>query len=122
MAKHLETGKKGEMLARLYLEEQGYTTVEQNWRFSRAEIDLIMRSDDQQLVFVEVKTRSSKAFGNPEQFISPKKVRLLNDAARAYMQSIRYEWAYRFDVISVLLPHKHPPLITHLPDAIAPSW
>jgi putative endonuclease len=122
MAKHLETGKKGETLARLYLEQQGYTTIEQNWRFSRAELDLIMRTDDQLLVFVEVKTRSSKAFGEPEQFISPKKVRLLYDAARAYMQSVDYEWAYRFDVVSVLLAANRSPVIRHLPDAISPSW
>ena len=76
MAKHYELGKKGERIAVGFLLEQGYSIVERNWRFLKAEVDIIAQKDNI-VVAVEVKTRSSKVFGNPQDFIDAKKIKLL---------------------------------------------
>ena len=72
MAEHYELGKKGEQLAVNYLIGKGYKIVERNWRFQKAEIDIIARKAET-LISVEVKTRSTKNFGNPQDFVNPKK-------------------------------------------------
>ena len=82
MAKHLRTGEWGEQLAARFLEDKGLRILERNWRFSRAEIDLIAE-EGEVLVFVEVKTRTSDYFGPPERFVSARKRQLLADAALA---------------------------------------
>ena len=64
MAKHNEIGQTGELRARRFLEEKGYKVAETNWRYRRAEIDLICW-DEGILVFVEVRTRTSEEFGRP---------------------------------------------------------
>ena len=74
MALHNELGKLGETLAANFLQANGYTIVERNWRVNRIEIDLIARLDDT-LIFVEVKTRSSDYFGSPEVFVTKRKKR-----------------------------------------------
>ena len=91
MAELHETGKKGEKLALDHLKSKGYEILESNWRFSRAEIDIIAKIDDI-LIFVEVKTRSSEFFGQPEEFIDHKKDKLVADAASEYMKQVGHEW------------------------------
>lgn len=102
MAQHNDIGKAGEHLARTFLESKGYHILESNWRYRRAELDLIAK-DAETLVFIEVKTRSTDLFGQPTESISDRKKRLLADAASAYMEHIGHEWAIRFDVISIIL-------------------
>ena len=102
MSTHLELGNRGEALAEKYLLDIGYQILERNWRFSRAEVDLIAK-DGEVLVFVEVKTRSSDIFGKPEESITPKKEALLKDAAAVYMEQIGHEWEIRFDIVSILI-------------------
>jgi len=116
MAKHIETGKKGEALAVTYLENKGYTILETNWRFSRAEVDIIAMHGEI-LVFVEVKTRSSDYFGEPEEAVTERKKVLLTDAASMYMEKINHDWEIRFDIISVLLKDVNKPQISHFEDA-----
>ncbi len=120
VAKHHETGRRGEELARSFLEKLGWTLLETNWRWGRAEIDLIGMDGDI-LVFVEVKTRRSEAFGRPEAFVSAKKMDLMAAAAAEYMSRINHDWEIRFDVISVVLPAGRSPRIRHLPDAFFPG-
>ena len=115
MAKHLETGRKGEHLAKAYLVQKGWKILELNWRFKRAEVDVI-GMDGETLVFVEVKTRSSTAFGQPEEFVDERKQQFLSDAASAYMEAINHNWEIRFDIISVIL-HEESASITHFEDA-----
>jgi putative endonuclease len=110
----------GEQLAAHYLRANGYTILERNWRVNRAEIDLIVRKNDT-LIFVEVKSRSTAHFGPPEAFVSKRKKRLLASAASAYMQTSGYEWAIRFDIVSVLLQPGESPLIEHFEDAFFPG-
>ncbi len=118
MAKHLDVGKKGEDLAAAYLLEKGFKLLERNWRYSRAEVDLIAL-DEGILVFVEVKTRSYTAFGRPEEFVTERKEQFLAAAASAYMEAIDHDGEIRFDVIGVVL--SEPVDIQHFPDAFFPG-
>ena len=120
MARHHETGKRGEALAIEWLRKNGYEILEQNWRFSRAEIDIIARREGV-LIFLEVKTRSTGQYGHPAAFVTPKKRRFLADAAQEYMRQAGHEWAFRFDIIAVILSKFRPPAIEHFPDAFFPG-
>ena len=120
MARHNEVGKKGESLARYYLEEQGYRILEANWRYRRAEVDLIAM-DGPVLVFVEVKTRASDAFGKPEEFVTTQKEKLIVDAAIAYMEAIGHDWELRFDIISILYQNDSDYKLEHFRDAFFPG-
>ena len=72
MAQHNELGKKGEQLAVDYLIKKGYDIVERNYRFDKAEVDIIASLKDT-LAIVEVKTRSTIDFGNPQDFVNRNK-------------------------------------------------
>lgn len=120
MAKHLETGKKGESLAVKHLKKKGYEILETNWRFRRSEVDIIAK-DGPILVFIEVKTRSYDYFGKPESFVSKRKKVLMMDAASAYMSKINHTWEIRFDIIGILLPKKKEAEIKHFEDAFFPG-
>lgn len=95
-------GSKGEDLACTYLIEKDYKILERNWRFKKAEIDIIAKHNNC-LIFIEVKARSYTAFGQPEESIDAKKEAMLIDAAQRYMESIDYNWEIRFDIISIIL-------------------
>lgn len=121
MANHNETGKKGEIIAEKFLVEKGYVILETNWRFKRAEVDIIGKIEKENIVvFVEVKTRSSDFFGTPDSFVTEKKERLLVDLAQAYCEKIDHDWEIRFDIISVLIQGKKIS-IDHIEDAFFPS-
>lgn len=119
MAELHETGKKGEKLACDLLASKGYKILETNWRFSRAEIDIIAKQNET-LIFVEVKTRSSEFFGQPEEFIDEKKEKLIADAASEYMKLVNHEWECRFDFISIILTGPSY-RIKHIEDAFFPG-
>lgn len=95
-------GKKGELIAAAFLEEKGFKIVARNYRRRRGEIDLIVRRDDW-LIFVEVKTRTSTDFGEPEEFVDLKKARKIYDAAEEFIYSTDWHGHVRFDVISIML-------------------
>ena len=76
MAQHNELGKKGEQLAVDFLVENSYDIMERNYRFDKAEVDIIAQKGDI-LAIVEVKTRSSLEFGNPHDFVKPKQIKWL---------------------------------------------
>ena len=121
MAEHIDLGKSGEAFARKHLEDNGYEILEVNWRFQRAEVDIIAK-DGAVLVFIEVKSRSTSSWGPPEQSISPKKRMLLADAASRYMELIHHEWEIRFDVISVIIHQDTLQSIEHHKDSFFPGW
>ena len=120
MATHNETGKFGESLAVDFLKKSGFQILQRNWRYKRAEIDIIAK-DDEVLVFIEVKTRTSTNFGEPAEFVTSRKEQLIIDAAAAFMESINHEWEIRFDVIGVVLQQGSPPDIRHHRDAFFPG-
>ncbi len=114
---NIEFGKRGEELASAFLVSQGYQILERNWRFKKAEIDIIAKDKADVLVFVEVKTRSYTFFGEPEAFVDEKKKNLLMDAASQYMKEIDYEWAIRFDIIGIVIDKYNKAKISHFEDA-----
>jgi putative endonuclease len=120
MSTNLELGNRGEALAEDCLVENGYQILERNWRFSRAEVDIIAK-DGEVLVFVEVKTRSSDIFGKPEESVSPKKEALIKDAAAVYMEQINHQWEIRFDIISILIKGDGHSM-EHFKDAFFCEW
>ena len=119
-AKHIEIGKNGELLAKNLLESKGYKILATNWRYKRSEVDIIAK-DGETLVFIEVKTRSSTQFSQPEDFVSRKKEFLLSAAASAYMDEFNHNWAIRFDIITVIISKNLEPIINHMEDAFFPG-
>ena len=113
-------GLWGETLAADFISEKGLTILHRNWRYKRAEIDLIAK-DGSTLVFVEVKVRDSISFGRPEEMVTRFKQRLLIDAAMAYMRSIHFEWEIRFDIIAITGNPDRKYEILHIKDAFFPG-
>jgi putative endonuclease len=101
MAQHNELGKKGEQLAVDYLVKNGYKIVERNYRFDKAEVDIIARIKDI-LAIIEVKTRSSTDFGNPQEFVKPKQIQRLVKAVDEYVTVNALEVEVRFDIIAIV--------------------
>ncbi len=101
MAQHLETGERGEKAAREHIAALGYAILEKNWRSGKDEVDIIARHGEQ-LVFVEVKTRSSDYFGAPEEWVGLKKQRNLIRAANSYIEERDVNLDVRFDVIGII--------------------
>lgn len=117
---HTEIGKVGEEIAKEYLTQKGFTFLASNWRYSRAEVDLIFL-DDSIVVFVEVKLRSSDYFGRPEAFVDKKKQKLLASAAAVFCERNNYPGEIRFDVISIVQHSNGQNQITHIQDAFFPG-
>jgi putative endonuclease len=120
MARQQTIGLLGEDTAAAYLQGLGYIILERNWRFSKAEIDIICK-DQGVLVFVEVKSKSYTYFGEPEDSVSAFKETLIIDAANRYMEKVAHDWAIRFDIVSILFDKKRNPKITHFKDAFFPG-
>lgn len=120
MARQQTIGNLGEEKATLFLQEIGYKILERNWRFSKAEIDVIAK-DGEVLVFVEVKSKSYTFFGAPEESVSAYKENLIIDAAHQYMIKIGHDWEIRFDIISIVFDKNKDASITHFKDAFFPS-
>ena len=118
MAEHNDLGQRGEKIAQSYLTDKGYRILHVNWRNRRAEIDIIAM-DGETLVFVEVKTRQSQLFGEPENAVDFKKQRNLIYAANAYVLKNKFENDARFDIVSVLI-EKNVTTINHFTDAFYP--
>ena len=115
MAEHNELGKLGEEMAVDFLRKEGYTILETNWTFQKAEIDIIARKEET-LAIIEVKTRSSLEFGLPQDFVNPKKIQLLVKAVYAFVNERSIDQNVRFDIIAI---HKDGKsfVIEHLIDA-----
>lgn len=95
-------GTLGENIATNYLVENGFVILERNWRYKHCEVDIICQKNNI-LHFVEVKTRFSNQFGNPEESINEKKMNALKKAAEEYL-SQNQKWNFlQFDVIAIKL-------------------
>lgn len=115
MAKHNELGELGEDLAVEELEKNGYEIVERNWRYKKAEIDIIARKNEV-LAIVEVKTRSNNYIGNPQDFVTPKKIKMLVEAVNEYVVSKDLDVEVRFDIIAIII-NQNKLTLEHLEDA-----
>lgn len=110
-------GQLGERLAARFLRKAGYTILRRNCRSYLGEIDLVAR-DGEEVVFVEVKTRTSSAWGDPEAAVTPAKQRKICRAALSFAGRNKLrERPLRFDVVAVLLEDPRKPQFTHYKDA-----
>jgi putative endonuclease len=101
MAYHNELGEIGEQLAVDYLSRNGFVILERNFIYDKAELDIIAQKD-QKIIIVEVKTRNSAFFGDPQDFVTKAKIKLMVKAANEYIVSNNIEMEARFDIIAIL--------------------
>ncbi|MGB7784748.1 MAG: YraN family protein [Salinimicrobium sp.] len=115
MAKHNELGKEGEELAVAHLLNHGYKIVARNFRYLKAEVDIIARKKGV-LAVVEVKTRSTPDFGDPQEFVKKKQINSLIKAVDFFVNEQNLDVEVRFDIIAIIR-NKAGTRIEHLEDA-----
>lgn len=116
MAEHNDFGKIAEDLAVDFLVRNQYKILARNFRYLKAEVDIIAELNNQ-IIIVEVKARNTDTFLEPQEAVNKKKIRLLISAASYYLEENNIEKEVRFDIISVL-PNKQKTLeIHHITDA-----
>lgn len=101
MAQHNELGKKGEQLAVDFLLENSYKIIARNYRFDKAEVDIIAQIKDT-LAIIEVKTRTNADFGNPQDFLKPKQIQRIVKAVDEYVLVNQLDVEVRFDIIAIV--------------------
>jgi putative endonuclease len=111
-----EIGALGEQLAVDYLTSLGLRVLTRNWRCRYGELDVIAADDaTRNVVFVEVKTRTTDKFGGVAEAVTPDKVRRLRRLAGLWLAAQDGRWAaVRIDVIGVRLGRRRTPEVTHL--------
>lgn len=94
-------GKLGEKLATRVLQEHGYVILEKNYRCALGEVDIIARENDE-IVFVEVKTRRNTRFGLPEEAVNMMKQKKIIGVAQNYLLRHHLETQkWRIDVVAI---------------------
>lgn len=116
MAEHNDFGKLAELYAADYLKTKGYQIITQNYRFQKAEIDLITRYENQ-LIVVEVKARQNDTLIAPQEAVNKKKIRLLISATDEFMKTFPDDLEVRFDIITVLKQPDGTLQINHIENA-----
>lgn len=118
VAKHNQQfGKLGEDIAAEYLEKKGYKILTRNYRCGRVELDIICEVNNE-IVFVEVKTRTSDLMAYPEQAVGKSKQRNIRLAAENFMEENQLTLSARFDIIAVIKGDKFE--VEHIEDAFYP--
>lgn len=110
-------GKRGEETAARFLKRQGLKVIKQNYRCRLGEIDIIAK-DGNELVFIEVKTRSSVTFGSPAHAVDRRKQGQIIKAAQTYLMETRlHNSPARFDVVAIQFQNDMNPRIEHIRNA-----
>jgi putative endonuclease len=119
MTRHNQAlGRWGEETAVRHLQLRGYTILARNLRTRHGELDIVAQKDEA-LVFVEVKMRSSNAFGFPEEAVTPRKQAHMLMAAEAYFeQHPNCPETWQFDIIAITRRAGSPPEIEHFENVI----
>ncbi len=115
MAQHNELGKSGEKDAVNFLRNKGYEILETNFVYDKAEVDIIAKTRDY-LVVVEVKTRSTPDFGDPQDFVKPAQIKRLVKAVDYYVNEKDLDLEVRFDIVAII-KNNLGKRIEHLEDA-----
>jgi len=113
---HKNLGKWGELFACEYLQTKGYTILEKNWKYKRSEIDILCQKDDGVLVVVEVKTRNSDFFGDPQTFVSLGQRKTIVKVTDAYINEHNLDVEVRCDIIAIL-KNAEQETLTHFENA-----
>lgn len=115
MAAKDDFGRRGEDLAARWVTQQGWRVIERNWRGKGGELDLVALDGDA-LVGVEVKTRSSLAFGHPVAAVTPARVVRMRHALAEWLAAHPQQrpGSVRLDVVAILWPHDGEPRLAHL--------
>ncbi|MDQ1098211.1 MULTISPECIES: YraN family protein [Chryseobacterium] len=113
MATHNDFGKKAENLAVEHLLRNGYRILSRNFRFQKAEIDIIAEKDDL-IIIVEVKARSTDAFMLPQEAVKKSKIKLIVSAADHYLEEYNRDQEVRFDIITVLPDEQKNLVVEHI--------
>lgn len=116
MATHNDFGKIAEDLAAEYLQKKGYKVLTRNFRFQKAEIDIIAEKEDL-IIIIEVKARSTDAFMLPQEAVTKTKIKSIVSAANHYLEEFNRNNEVRFDIISVLPDEMKKLTIDHITDA-----
>jgi putative endonuclease len=116
MATHNDFGILAEDLAAEFLLKNGYKILVRNFRYQKAEIDIITEKDSL-IIIVEVKARSTDVFNLPQEAVNKKKIKLLVSAADHYLEKFNKDQEVRFDIISVLPDEKGNLSIEHIINA-----
>ncbi len=119
MATHNDLGKEGEEIAKVFLEKLGYDILDQNYVYKNAEVDIIAMHKIE-LIFVEVKARSSTSFGFPESFVVPEKQKQMAKVANEYFKKINFEGEIRFDIVAIVFTRDGKHDVKHIIDAFFP--
>lgn len=113
----LEIGSRGEKIAVDFLKKKGLQILAKNYRFKKKEIDIIAKDKDT-ICFIEVKTRTTKEFGLPEEAIMNRKMRNLINLALSYMKRYNFvDYNIRFDVVSIYFLKNNKPKIDYFKNA-----
>ncbi len=116
MAEHNDFGNIAEDLAADFLSKKGYTILVRNFRWQKAEIDIIAEFENQ-VIIIEVKARATDIFIEPQEAVSKKKIKLIVSAANEFMNQNNRENEVRFDIISILRDETGKLQTTHIENA-----
>lgn len=119
MATTRELGEMAENLARQHLVNLGYTILATNWYYGHLELDIVAREADE-LVIVEVKSRSGLRYEHPSEAVTDNKIKRIVEAADGYIQENDLDLETRFDVITVIFFGQNHEL-EHFKDAFYPT-
>lgn len=119
MSTQSDLGKKGEALAAEFLRKKDYRILEQNFKWEKAEVDIISVKDDK-IIFVEVKTRQSPYLNDPALMVPMKKWKQIMKAADVYMKHRTDNLRVQFDIVSVITNDAYT-IIDHYDEAFIPG-
>ena len=116
MAEHNDLGRKAEDIAENFLKEKEYQILCRNYRYQKAEIDIIAKFENQ-IIIVEVKARSNNIFIEPQEAVDKRKIRFLTLAASQFMEENNIDSEIRFDIIVILFIKEKSLQIQHIENA-----
>lgn len=118
MAKHNQLGRAGEDAAVAYLEREEYVIRHRNWHRGHLELDIVAAKENE-LIIVEVKTRSNESFGSAEEAVDQLKIKRIVRAADTYIKLFQLDAPVRFDIITAVGEEGHFK-IKHIKEAFYP--
>jgi len=120
MDERMMRGKKGEELARVYLEEQGFRILQLHWQAGHKELDIVAERG-KMLHVVEVRSRTGPCLVEPPQTVQREKQRNIIAAARSFIYRYKIEKEVQFDIVSVLF-EPDGTKIEYIPNAFYPYY